>query len=200
MAPPSVVTNGSASPLSTLSNSSTATPATGADAAAPAVAAAAAADDPVMAPRVGGRPASKDVWDHVGRVQQQDGKCKQVCKHCNKSKESKQHQTSYWVDHLVVECKKSPMEVRQAVAKNSRSKKVEAWKVEQKKRGATSPFLEEAYDTGKRSAGTKKQKLISESADFCDEVRAKHISDMIMQYIAGTAISTIYYRSGAGCH
>ena len=72
---------------------------------------------------VGGRPQS-DVKDHVDQMTMQDGKIKQVCKHCDKAKLSAQFQSTNWGLHFAKECKDAPIEVRRAIVEKSTSQTI----------------------------------------------------------------------------
>jgi hypothetical protein len=71
----------------------------------------------------GGRPTRDDIWQHVSRSLECDGRHKQVCKYCKHTKQSQQLQVTIWAEHLVV-CKESPIEVRREIAETSKSVKV----------------------------------------------------------------------------
>mmetsp|Transcript_14476 Transcript_14476/g.18907 ORF Transcript_14476/g.18907 Transcript_14476/m.18907 type:complete len:407 (+) Transcript_14476:269-1489(+) len=71
-----------------------------------------------------GKPKNTLVWEHIIITEQPSGVNDQKCKYCDKVKLSKQLQTTFWTMHLVDPakgCPNCPLEVRQALAANSRS-------------------------------------------------------------------------------
>ena len=88
-------------------------------------------DDGDMPPRkkskAAGKPKNTLVWEHVQITEQENGINEQRCKYCDKTKMSKQLQTTFWTMHLVDPvkgCPNCPLEVRQELAAGSRSSDV----------------------------------------------------------------------------
>jgi hypothetical protein len=80
---------------------------------------------PNVPKKLPGRPKRDDIWHHVSRTLEADGKTyKQVCQHCGKSRTSTQFQSTFWSTHLVGTCEKAPIEVRRSIAASSKSKEV----------------------------------------------------------------------------
>jgi hypothetical protein len=82
-------------------------------------------ETPNVPKKTPGRPRKDDIWHHVSRTLEADGKTyKQVCQHCGKSRTSTQFQSTFWSAHLVGTCDKAPIEVRRSIAASSKSKEV----------------------------------------------------------------------------
>jgi hypothetical protein len=82
-------------------------------------------ESPNVPKKMPGRPKKDDIWHHVSRTLEANGKTyKQVCQHCGKSRSSTQFQSTFWSTHLVGLCDKAPMEVRRDIAVTSKSKEV----------------------------------------------------------------------------
>jgi hypothetical protein len=67
-----------------------------------------------------------DIWHHVTRELMPDGKYKQVCKYCARSKNYVQQQSTFWATHIadVSQCQNASMAIRRAIASKSMSKKL----------------------------------------------------------------------------
>jgi hypothetical protein len=139
-----------------------------------------------------GRRLSKDVWDHVSCVKQQDGKYLQTCKFCDMTKKSKQPQSTIWGLHFVSQCKKCGVAVRLVVFTNTTSDQV---KDAGKKRNIGSDKSAAAFMSSGLQNVTKKQKTMEAYGDKCDDARAATINMKIMEFVTGCAVAMLVVES-----
>ena len=152
---------------------------------------------------------SQLVWTHVTASERADGSQEQTCNYCQKTKISKQLQTTFWCKHMVDQGKKGcpscPIDVRLLLASKSGSADVQRAAAVNQNQNDSSSFSKKHSSSGskKQAAKRKKQKMMLKScrqfviACICGSQRTgsfnRMLHDSAMDRLAeeGAAVVTI---------